>query len=142
MQAQEVRVEGDAIAVDVRVTNAGDRYAGKETVQVYASAPEGELDQALSGACGLCPRRGCCSRAEAQTVTLRFPIRHMESYSPARAAYLLEKGEYVLRVGRHSRDTHIAALLTLHKTVQTKKVKNLFALDAPVEEIAPRGVKP
>ena len=141
MQAQEVRVEGDAIAVDVRVTNAGDRYAGKETVQVYASAPEGELDKPYQVLVGFAKTR-LLQPGEAQTVTVRFPIRHMESYSPARAAYLLEKGEYVLRVGRHSRDTHIAALLTLHKTVQTKKVKNLFALDAPVEEIAPRGVKP
>ena len=141
MEPQAVHVEGEEVAVDVRVTNAGSRYAGRETVQVYASAPKGELDKPYQVLVGFGKTR-LLQPGETQTLTVRFPIRCLESYSPARAAYLMEAGEYVLRVGRHSRDTHIAAVLTLEETVLTRQVKNLFAPDAPVLEITPEGAVP
>ena len=40
----------------------------------------------------------------------------MSSYDDASAAYVMDAGDYVVRVGDSSRDTHVAAKLRLAAT--------------------------
>ena len=42
---QSVCADEEKVSVEVKVTNAGIEYAGKEVVQVYYSAPEGNLEK-------------------------------------------------------------------------------------------------
>lgn len=59
----------------------------------------------------------------------------MASYCEKCAAWVLEAGEYVLRVGNSSRNTEVAAVLTLEQMVKTEIVRNLFADTDPVQEM-------
>ena len=59
----------------------------------------------------------------------------MASYDEERAAWILDAGSYLIRVGTHSRDTHIAAKLWLKDAVVTSQVKNLLKPDCVVSEI-------
>ncbi len=45
METERVEADGEKVSLKVRVTNTGDRYAGKEVVQVYYSAPWGKLEK-------------------------------------------------------------------------------------------------
>lgn len=45
MEVQNVTADAGSVSVTVKVTNAGDAYAGKEVVQVYYSAPDGKLEK-------------------------------------------------------------------------------------------------
>ena len=40
---------------------------------------------------------------ESEILTLEFPVKRMASYDERHAAWILEKGDYILRVGTHSR---------------------------------------
>lgn len=141
METTAVEVHGAQVSAAVRVVNTGDRFAGRHVVQIYASAPRTELEKPFQVLVGFGKTR-LLQPGESQTLTITFPLTNLESYSPAQAAYALEAGNYVLRVGENSRSTAIAAQLCLDRTVLTKKVKNICPLDVPFKEISSRGTEP
>ena len=61
----------------------------------------------------------------------------MASYSERRAAYILEKGEYIVRVGASSADTVPVAVITLDGTAELWKLRNVCPVKAEFSEIAP-----
>ncbi len=129
-----------SVSVSVEVANVGS-YPGREVVQVYGSAPREGLEKPMQVLCGFGKTR-LLQPGQSQSLTVTFDLTNLESYDPAKAAYVLEKGEYVIRVGRHSRDTHVAALLRLNETAVTKQVKNICPLDEEFQEISCAGVTP
>ena len=135
-----VSPNGQHVLLTAEVTNTGDRFAGREVVQLYASAPDGELDKpervlaAYAKTCAILP-------GETETVTLSFCLRDIASYSEARAAYILEAGRYLLRVGASSRDAKAVAALTLPRTVVTAQLTRLSSI-APAQPDAVPPTRP
>jgi len=113
---------GDKVTVSAAVTNTG-AYEGKEVVQVYVSAPEGKLDKPYQDLAGFAKTPALAPGAT-ETVKITFSLKEMASYDEEAAAWILEKGNYVIRVGNSSVDTQIAALAVLDRTVTTLKAKN------------------
>ena len=127
------------VSVTVKVTNTG-AFSGREVVQVYGSAPRAGLEKPMQVLCGFGKTR-LLQPGQCQELKVSFDLTNLESYDPAKAAYVLEAGEYVIRVGVNSRNTHVAALVRLDETVETKKVKNICPLDEEFEEISCAGVE-
>ena len=140
MQALSTAADEHWVSVTVQVRNTG-RHPGREVVQVYGSAPREGLEKPMQVLCGFGKTR-LLQPGETQTLTVGFALTNLESYDPAKAAYVLEKGEYIIRVGKNSRDTHVAALLRLDEAAVTKKVKNICPLDREFDEISCAGVTP
>ena len=115
-------LEGDKVTVSATVTNTG-AYAGKEVVQAYVSAPEGKLDKPYQDLAGFA-KTSLLAPGASETVEITFSMKEMASYDEETAAWILEKGNYVIRLGNSSVDTKIAALAALDRTVTTLKVKN------------------
>jgi len=131
----------DRIRVSVQVTNVGEKYSGREVVQVYASAPEGELAKPYQELKGF-TKTSLLSPGESETLTVDFAIQDLASYCEKCAAWVLEAGEYLVRVGNCSGNTQVACSLVVEEKKKTKQLKNLFA-DIPEEvsklqEISPR----
>lgn len=94
----------NGIKVTVRVENTG-MVSGKEVVQVYLSKMDGKgiehPVQALKGfekTSLLCPGDG-------ELLCITIPWKELAVYEEANAAWVIEEGEYVLRVGNSSRNT-------------------------------------
>lgn len=119
--------DGNRVEVRVRVRNAGDRYAGREVAQLYASAPAGTLDKPERVLAAYAKTR-LLAPGEEETLTLSFALADIASYSEARSAYLLEAGRYLLRVGADSQSAQIAVALTLSRTVETARLSRLFGI--------------
>ena len=129
-----VQVEGEQVKVAVTVTNTGSQYSGKEVVQVYASSPAGKLPKPVQDLVAFGKTKELAP-GEQDTVEMVFSAADMASYCQGCAAWVMEAGEYVIRVGTDSRNTTAAAVLTLDQTVETWKLKNLFADAEAVSEI-------
>ena len=114
--------QGDRITVTATVTNTGTR-TGKEVVQVYVSCPEGKLDKPYQDLAGFA-KTSALAPGASETVEVSFSVKELASYDEQCAAWILEKGNYVIRVGNSSVDTQIAALAVLEQTVTTLKAKN------------------
>ncbi len=120
-------LEGTHATVTARLTNTG-RWPGKEVAQLYLSKPEGVLDQPVHQLAGWA-KTALLQPGQSETVTIPLDLSELASYDPARAAYLLEAGDYLLQVGCHSRDTRPVAVLRLPRTVLLCQVRN--ALGTP-----------
>ncbi len=132
LTTEGVEIRDETIRVKVTVQNTGDQYAGRETVQVYLSQPQGKLDKPYQVLTGFA-KTGLLAPGQAETVEVSFSLRAVASYDEERAAWVLEEGLYPLRVGSHSRDTHIAAVLQLDETVLTQQLENHLRPDVPLE---------
>lgn len=129
------------VCVEVKVTNIGNAFHGREVVQVYGSAPKGTLEKPYQVLCGF-GKTDDLAPGQSQTLKITFPLRNLESYDPKKAAYVLEEGTYYIRVGSSSRNTHIVGALYLEDTAITKQVKNIFAIDREFEEISTNNTQP
>ena len=116
VKTKEFYVESNTVTVSAEVTNTG-CFAGKETVQLYYSAPDGKLCK---------PRRelGAYIKTrellpgESETVTLKLPIENMASWDEEADAWLLEKGEYVISVGKEQ-----LGIVALDADVMTQRLR-------------------
>ena len=133
-----VQADAKEIRVSVKVTNTGDQYAGREVVQVYYSAPEGALEKPYQELAGFAKTKELAP-GESQELTVCFKTASMASYDSQRAAWIMEKGTYYLRVGNSSRNTRIAAALTLDADAVTVQLKNLFGEAEDLTEISRAG---
>lgn len=120
----EVTADKTAVRVRLPVTNTGETYSGKETVQLYASCPAGGLGREYQSLAAFAKTR-LLAPGETQTLTLAFDMRDLAAYDEKTARFVLEAGDYVLRLGRHSRDTRPAALLRLAAGVTVSRHQNI-----------------
>lgn len=136
LQIDGAQAEGERVQIQATVRNTGSAYAGKEVVQIYYSAPQGRMDKPFQELAAY-HKTSLLKPGESETMILTFAIKEMASYSEADAAWVLEKGDYVIRVGSSARSTEVAAVLTLAEEVKTQIGKNLFPLDIQLKEIKP-----
>ena len=115
-------VEGEKVTVTATVTNTGS-CAGKEVVQVYVSTPEGKLDKPYQDLAGFA-KTAALAPGASETVEISFSMKELASYDEETAAWILEKGNYVIRVGNSSVDTVVAAMAVLEDTVTVQQVRN------------------
>ncbi len=118
----QAKAEGPIVTVTATVTNTGN-FPGKEVVQVYVSAPQGKLDKPYQDLAGFA-KTNTLQPGEAQTIEVVFNMTDLASYDEACAAYILEKGNYIVRVGNSSVDTQAAALASIRETVTVRQVRN------------------
>ncbi len=120
----DVSVDKTQVTVEATVTNTGN-YSGKEVVQVYQSAPAGKLDKAYQDLVGFTKTKELAP-GESQKVRITYDITDFTSYDESTGAYILEAGEYLVRVGNDSVNTEIAASLKLESTAVVLQAKNVL----------------
>ncbi|MFD0331802.1 glycoside hydrolase family 3 C-terminal domain-containing protein [Streptacidiphilus monticola] len=123
IRPQHVSADARHVTVTATVTNTGRRYSGKEVVQVYVSAPQTGLDKPYQQLAGYAKTDDLAPGAS-QKVTITFDTSSLASYDQARAAWTLDPGDYVVRVGDSSRNTHVAAKLRLGGEVTIEQDHN------------------
>ena len=132
---ESVCADGGIVRLVVRVANTGS-CSGKEVVQVYCSKPDGIMQKPSQELVAFA-KTGSLMPGEEIHLPVEFDIRGLASYCEDAAAWLIEEGEYVIRVGSSSRSTLPAAILAFDKDVMTFKHKNLFGGSGALIEIRP-----
>lgn len=126
--------DNDTVTLKVKVTNTGDK-AGKEVVQAYFNAPylEGGLEKSAT-VLGDFAKTGLLDPKQSETVTLEFAIRDMASYDTNQEAYVLDAGEYKIRLASDVHTTKESVDYKVSETVLYKtnsktdvEYKNQFA---------------
>ena len=92
--------ETGSLGVTVRITNRGTR-AGRETAQLYVSAPQGRLEKP-SIELKAFAKTDLLEPGETEEMELTVPARDLASFDPEKSAWILEPGEYALYAGRSS----------------------------------------
>ncbi|MCH5275054.1 MAG: glycoside hydrolase family 3 C-terminal domain-containing protein [Lachnospiraceae bacterium] len=118
-----VIAEGERVCVSAVVKNVG-QHLGKETLQLYVSVPEGRLDQPFQTLAAFA-KTGELAAGEAQEINVDFQLSDMASFDTENAAYILEKGDYVLRLGTNSTETIVCGIVKLDADVTVRKVRHI-----------------
>ncbi|WP_040195707.1 putative Ig domain-containing protein [Candidatus Soleaferrea massiliensis] len=109
------------------VTQDASVVPGKEVMEVYASIPNGKLEQPYQKLVDY-QKSDVLSAGESQRMSIDIPLKDLASYDEERAAYILEPGTYYLRVGSSSRDTHIAGAFEIEDTILVEQLTNRLTL--------------
>ena len=99
--------------------------SGKEVAEVYFSAPEGNLDKPYQELAGYA-KTDELAPGESQVLTITYDTTEMGSYDTDKAAYVMEDGDYIIRVGNSSRNTHVAGKISVAEDTITEQYSNLM----------------
>ena len=122
-QRDNSKASGDFVAVTVTVKNTGN-VSGKEVVQVYVTAPNGQLEKPAQELKAFAKTREL-QPGESQTLTMQIPVRMLASFDEQGSQWLTEAGNYTFKIGSSCRD--IKATATANIGQYTEKVSNALA---------------
>ena len=122
LTAGDVSEQGGVVTVGACVKNTG-AFAGKEVAQLYVSAPQGKLDKPYQALAAF-EKTDELQPGREQELKLAFDLRAHASYDESRSCWILEPGDYVLRLGTSSADTKAVAVLRLEGEALVRKVRN------------------
>lgn len=134
IKTMNVTADEKQVQVEVEVTNIGDKYPGKEVVQVYYSAPDGIMEKPTQELAGFAKTK-LLAPGEKDVVTITFATTDMASFDAYDAAWIMEEGEYTIRVGNSSRNTEAVAVIDLDEQVTTLQLKRLMRDTIAVREL-------
>ncbi|MBR3807228.1 MAG: glycoside hydrolase family 3 C-terminal domain-containing protein [Lachnospiraceae bacterium] len=129
-----VQIDKTKVYLDTTVTNIGGIYSGKEVVQVYVSAPNGKLDKEYQSLAAFAKTKELAP-GESEILRLSFDMADLSSYDEKRASYVLDAGEYIVRLGNSSRSTVAVAVVTLDEEVVVSKHCNVCPMVEEMEEL-------
>ena len=113
--------------MEVTVTNTS-AVPGKAVAQVYTSSPSVELDQPYQRLMAFA-KTELLSAGESQRVCARFDLHELASYSEPLAAYVLEPGKHLIRLGDSSRNTQVCGAIDVAELIVVEQLKNRLTLD-------------
>lgn len=134
MHSAGITADGTEICVKAAITNAGQVYSGKEVVQLYVSAPGETLDREYQSLAAFAKTKEL-NPGERQQIELKFDLCSLAAYREYDACYILEAGEYVLRLGNSSRNTMVVGVLLLEEDVIVSRHQNVCRPEESIEEL-------
>ncbi len=120
----KLHTAGRTARVEARLVNRG-ALSARETLQVYVSCPQGALDQPYQTLAAFA-KSGEIAPGASETVECAFDVAGLASYDTARAAWVLEAGEYGVRAGTSSRGAQLVGVIAVPETICVRQAKNLF----------------
>lgn len=117
----------DGIKVVVRVKNTG-TVPGKEVAQVYWSKMDQEGSEHPMQALGGFEKTSLLAPGEEEVLSITIPWKELAVYEEERAAWVLEKGEYALRVGNSSQNTVCGKFMQTEQDYVLEQCENRLML--------------
>jgi beta-glucosidase len=128
-------VLGTQIKVETVVKNSG-IFPAKEVVQLYVSCPEGKLQREYQHLAAF-GKTQTIAAGEQTNLTLKFDLKDLAAYDEQFSIHLLEKGEYLIRVGHSSRRTQLAAYAVLTNDAVVSRHQPVCPLRKKFDELSP-----
>ena len=129
-----VSLDGSKVTVKASVTNIGGTYSGAEVAQLYVSAPNGTLHKEYQQLAAF-EKTAVLAPGARQELELTFDLRTVASYREEDASFVLEAGDYVLRLGNSSRNSVPVGVITLEEEVIVSRHCHICPVRAPIEEL-------
>ena len=126
-------MSGSKVVLQASVTNTGS-VAGREVAQLYVSAPEGELNKEYQSLAAF-GKTKLLAPGEGEKLTLEFDLAAVSSYRERDNCFVLEQGDYILRLGNSSRNTAVAAVVVLPEEIIVSRHREICPVQLPIEEL-------
>lgn len=123
-----VKKQNGGILVTADVKNIGE-MSGKEVIQIYLSKvyPAEGVERPYQELKGF-EKTSDLAPGEKEQVKIWIPWRELAVYDEERAAWVIESGDYLLKMGKSSRDTFTVGMVCLRDTVLTEQCANRLTI--------------
>ena len=104
------------LTVEMKVTNIGDTYAGKEVVQIYASLPQTEVKKEYRRLVGYAKTK-LLQPGEAETLKITVGQKELAYFSEEKHQWIVEKGNYGIWTGNSSVSLEYSSTVKVEQSV-------------------------
>ena len=132
-QIVDVQAKGKAGYLDVTVKNTGERYSGKEVLQLYLHGPKIENVAREEKKLVAFAKSRLLSPGTEEVVRLNFELRDFMRFDEKLSAWILDAGDYLLCLGENAAVEKPAAVIRVMETV-TEKVSPVCPVRTDFEE--------
>ena len=141
----KAELSGNCIEISVTVTNIGDKYSGKQVVQLYYEAPQGNLGKPAR-VLKMFSKTDYLAPGASQSIKFSIHTDSLCSYDDSgksgyKNCFVLEAGEYNFYVGSDVRTAAKCFSFTLDETRKLSQHKQLLAPHTAFDRIVPDNGK-
>lgn len=123
----------DNMTVSIDVINSGD-VAGREVVQVYASAPHGKLEKPEEELVAF-GKTGLLEPGASETLTFTIDSSLLASFDESSSSWIAEAGSYTLKVGASSTDIKAKNTFSIASDIKVGTVSNSLAPQKDIDTL-------
>lgn len=131
---EKILITEAGVCVAVTVKNTGECYCGKEVVQIYITLPQTGLDKEYHRLVGFA-KTNTLYPGETQKITILIEGKQLASFSEAMQAWLVERGEYGVWIGKDSVSLQLAALLFVSEQTVIESTTKICSQKTVFEEL-------
>jgi len=123
----------DKITVSIDIINSGD-VAGREVVQVYASAPNGKMAKPEEELVAF-GKTGLLQPGASETLTFTIDASLLASFDESSSSWIAEAGSYTLSVGASSSDIKAQDTFSISSDINVGTVSNSLAPQKKIDTL-------
>ncbi len=123
----------DKITVSVDLINSGS-VAGREVVQVYASAPKGKMEKPEEELVAF-GKTGMLEPGAAETLTFTIDASLLASFDESNSSWIAEAGSYSLKVGASSTKIKVEDTFSITRDIIVETVSNSLAPEKDIDTL-------
>lgn len=121
---KSISVEDRRIIISAFVKNTGDKFSGKEVLQIYASLPKSEMDKESVRLVGF-EKTQLLHPLESQLLEICIPQKMLASFSEEKNAWVIEAGEYPIYIGNSVKNKVPVCIIDVKETKVIEKVSSI-----------------
>lgn len=121
------------IVASVTITNTG-KFAGKEIVQLYISAPKGKIDKPNEELKAFA-KTNLLKPGQSQTIKFVLTPADLASFNTDQSSWVADAGTYLLEIGSSSEQIKQTADFTLPSPVVTEKCNKVLTPAYQINEL-------
>ncbi|HMG67933.1 MAG TPA: glycoside hydrolase family 3 C-terminal domain-containing protein, partial [Chitinophagaceae bacterium] len=121
------------VTATLSIKNTG-KVAGKEVVELYISAPAGELDKPSEELKGFAKTK-LLQPGESQTISFDISASDLASFDTKRESWIAAAGEYSVKIGASSENIKQTAKFNLAKEIVVEKVNKVLVPQTDINEM-------
>jgi beta-glucosidase len=122
-----------SIKATVSIKNTG-KFAGKEVVEAYLTAPTGKLDKPALELKGFA-KTGLLQPGQSQSLTFTFSPADLASFDTASSSWIADAGKYTLKVGASSQNMKQTASFDLPKEIIVERDNKALVPQVQINEL-------
>ena len=123
----------DRLTATITVTNSGP-VPGKEVVELYVSAPSGNLDKPVEELRAF-GKTGLLKPGQSQTLTFTLTAADLASFDTHSTSWIAAGGQYTVKIGASSADIRKTATFTLAADLTVEKDHKVLVPQLAIDEL-------
>ena len=125
-EIKDIEQSDNTVTITLSVMNKGNKFSGKDTVQIYVRQPKGIKEKAKKILVAFAKTK-ILAPNESEILSLFFDINDLAVYDEELSAWHIEKGEYEVYLGNSSDNLTLVSRVNLDdKIIPLKKITETF----------------